>query len=669
MASGSINWSPRVVVDASASTSDPPDVAGAVDSSGKVHVFWVTSASGGSLKYTTLVSPYTSPSATVTIAVSGSQPRYPHVPAQVPLSGGYVPLVYQSGTGSPYSIVLDTTLAGSTSDTTPPSVPTGLAATVKSGTEIDLSWTASADDVAVTGYDVYRNGGKIGQVGGSTMTYADIAAAQGVSYTYAVDAFDAAGNHSAQSAFASATIPDTTPPTVPAGVSATTLSCAPKACFPLPPGHINTSWNASTDDVAVTGYTVYRDGTQIAAVPASTLWYEDTGRSQFTTYSYTVDAFDAAGNHSAQSTAASITTPDWTPPTAPAGLMATVVSNGEIDLSWTASTDNVGVAGYTVYRNGIAWTTTTGLAFADTGLGHGVTYTYTVDAFDAAGNHSAQSTAASATTPQQFVQSLGGVLTSGPSAASWASDHTYVFVRGTDNGLWYKTWSGTSWGNWTPLGGVLSSDPSVVSWGANRIDVFVRGSDNQLWHRWYENGVWYLWEPLGGVLTSAPGASSWGPNHLDIFVRGTDNALWQKTWNGSTWSNWQPLGGILTSNPSAVSSTANQIDVFVRGTDNGLWQKTWNGSSWGNWQPHGGVLTSAPAAASCTAGHLDVFVIGTDGGMWHLGYNGSTWSLWQPLGGVWTANPAGVCPPGTSFVLAFGRGTDNQLWQTSTPGS
>jgi chitodextrinase len=425
--------------------------------------------------------------------------------------------------------------------------------------------------------------------------------------------------------------------------------------------------------LGIAGYDIFRDGsnTALATVSGSTLTYADTGLTDATTHSYTVDAFD--GNlTSAQSGSASATTLDVTPPTVPTGLGATLSTNTlQVSLTWNASTDNVGVTGYTIYRNGSALTTVgaSPTSFTDSSVAFGSSYSYTVDAFDAAGNHSAQSLAALVSTPGLIMNPLGGVLTSAPSAASWASDHTYVFVRGTDNGLWYKTWSGTSWGNWTPLGGVLSSDPSVVSWGANRIDVFVRGSDNQLWHRWYENGVWYLWEPLGGVLTSAPGASSWGPNHLDIFVRGTDNALWQKTWNGSTWSNWQPLGGILTSNPSAVSSTANQIDVFVRGTDNGLWQKTWNGSSWGNWQPHGGVLTSAPAAASCTAGHLDVFVIGTDGGMWHLGYNGSTWSLWQPLGGVWTANPAGVCPPGTSFVLAFGRGTDNQLWQTSTPGS
>ena len=333
MTSGSISWSSRLIIDSSASNSDPPDVAGAVDSNGKVYVFWVTSVSSGALKYTTLASPYTSASSVVTIAVSGSQPRYPHVPAQAPLTLGYVPLLYQSGTGSPYSIVLDTTLAGSTGDTTPPSIPTGLTAAVKSGTEIDLGWNASTDNVAVTGYTIYRNGSQLATVGGSTTAYADKTAAQGVAYTYRVDAFDAAGNHSAQSASASATIPDTSPPTVPTGLIATPAA-----------GEVDLSWTASSDNVAVSGYGVYRNGTKIGQVSGSTTTYADKTTTQGTAYSYTVDAFDAAGNRSAQSAPATVNTPDTTPPSVPANLTATTSNTSlRVDLSWATSRDNVGV--------------------------------------------------------------------------------------------------------------------------------------------------------------------------------------------------------------------------------------------------------------------------------------------------------------------------------------
>jgi hypothetical protein len=92
---------------------------------------------------------------------------------------------------------------------------------------------------------------------------------------------------------------------------------------------------------------------------------------------------------------------DTTPPTQPEGLRATVVGPSQIDLSWTASTDNVGIAGYTIRRNGavIANTGTTATSYSDNGLSPATAYSYTVDAYDAAGNHSPQSATAQATTP------------------------------------------------------------------------------------------------------------------------------------------------------------------------------------------------------------------------------------------------------------------------------
>src|SRR5207245_3773127 len=105
--------------------------------------------------------------------------------------------------------------------------------------------------------------------------------------------------------------------------------------------------------------------------------YANTGLSPSTTYSYTVAAFDAAGNVSAQSSSASATTPappDTTPPTVPTGLTATAVSSSQINLSWTASTDNVGVTGYRVYRGGTQIATTSTPSYANTGLSPSTTY-------------------------------------------------------------------------------------------------------------------------------------------------------------------------------------------------------------------------------------------------------------------------------------------------------
>src|SRR5207244_10885315 len=97
--------------------------------------------------------------------------------------------------------------------------------------------------------------------------------------------------------------------------------------------------------------------------------------------------------------------PPTGPPTSPSTTLfrsrASAVSSSQINLSWTASSDNVGVSGYRVYRNGTQIATTGATSFANTGLSPSTTYSYTVAAYDAAGNLSAQSSPASATTPAE----------------------------------------------------------------------------------------------------------------------------------------------------------------------------------------------------------------------------------------------------------------------------
>jgi chitodextrinase len=89
---------------------------------------------------------------------------------------------------------------------------------------------------------------------------------------------------------------------------------------------------------------------------------------------------------------------DTTPPTVPTGVTATVISSTEIDLSWTASTDDVGVTGYVIYRNGKQIGTTMDTSYQSTGLKASTSYTYRVAAYDEAGNISAKSVAVTRTT-------------------------------------------------------------------------------------------------------------------------------------------------------------------------------------------------------------------------------------------------------------------------------
>ncbi|HCC05464.1 TPA: hypothetical protein DEP58_04140, partial [Patescibacteria group bacterium] len=89
---------------------------------------------------------------------------------------------------------------------------------------------------------------------------------------------------------------------------------------------------------------------------------------------------------------------DTTSPAVPSNLLTLAVSSSQINLAWTASTDNVGVVGYKIYRNGAYLTTTTSTSYSNTGLTAATTYSYRVSAIDAVGNESSQSTAKSATT-------------------------------------------------------------------------------------------------------------------------------------------------------------------------------------------------------------------------------------------------------------------------------
>jgi len=323
---------------------------------------------------------------------------------------------YHSPTGQPSSVIHDRVIRGSTPnavaltllqgvtmaalsggapDTTAPATPTGLTVTAVSPSQIGLSWAASTDDVAVTGYRVNRGGALLTTVGAVT-TLQNTGLSPSTTYTYTVQAVDAAGNASGQSAAASATTPpapDTTAPSTPTGLVASAGS----------PSQISLSWAASSDDVGVSGYRVYRGGALLIALGPVTAW-QNTGLSPATTYSYTVQAIDAAGNASAQSAAASATTSaapvDVIAPSTPGGLSASAVSSSQISVSWAASTDDIGVTGYRVYRNGALLLTLGAVtSLQNTGLSPSTTYSYTVQAVDAAGNASGQSVAASATTP------------------------------------------------------------------------------------------------------------------------------------------------------------------------------------------------------------------------------------------------------------------------------
>jgi chitodextrinase len=236
-----------------------------------------------------------------------------------------------------------------------------------------VSLTCSPFAQAETTTYTYDALGRLIQVNGS---------ANGSAATYT---YDAAGNRT-QTTSKSESIA----PSVPTGLGAT----------PISQTQINLSWSASTDNTGgsgLAGYRIYRGGTQVGT--SATTAYSDSGLTAGTTYLYRVAAYDVAGNVSAQSSQVSAKTLDTTPPSVPTALTGSAASATLINLSWVASTDNVGVTGYRIYRGGSQIGTSATTTYADSTVVGSTTYSYTVAAYDAVPNVSAQSTAKNVSTP------------------------------------------------------------------------------------------------------------------------------------------------------------------------------------------------------------------------------------------------------------------------------
>jgi fibronectin type 3 domain-containing protein len=319
---------------------------------------------------------------------------------------------------------LSTAVSATTPDATPPSVPSGVTATATGPHQIRLGWAPATDNVGVASYAIYRAGVKIAVASGTS--YLDTTVKDATTYAYNVTAVDSAGNTSGQSLAATASTPDGTAPSVPTTPKATSTA------FNL----VTVSWTAATDNVAVTGYRLYRNGALLTTLGNVTS-YQDRAVAGRSLYTYNVVALDAAGNASAQTPSVSVTTPaapDLTPPSVPLNLKAALTATGSVRLTWSTSSDNVGVTGYAIYRNGVALTTVTAASKTDTTVKQGTAYSYAVAAFDAAGNTSARTALVSITVPDTTPPSVPAnlKLTAGSKsvALAWSASTDNVGVKG-----------------------------------------------------------------------------------------------------------------------------------------------------------------------------------------------------------------------------------------------
>ena len=311
----------------------------------------------------------------------------------------------------------------SAGDTAAPTTPTNVNFNNAAPTSLTLNWSASTDNVGVTGYriDIATDSGFNNIISGynnlavgNVLTKGVTGLSAGTTYYGRARAYDAAGNTSGNSATASGTTiaaADTTAPSTPSSVN---FSDATQTSLAL-------NWSASTDNVGVTGYRI--DIATDSGFNNKVSGYNNLdvgnalskfvpGLSAGTTYYGRVRAYDAAGNTSGNSATASGTTTaaaDTIAPSTPTNVNFSNAAQTSLTLNWSASTDNVGVTGYRIdiatdsgFNNKVSGYNNLDVGNVLTkgvpGLSAGTTYYGRARAYDAAGNTSGNSSTASAAT-------------------------------------------------------------------------------------------------------------------------------------------------------------------------------------------------------------------------------------------------------------------------------
>jgi chitodextrinase len=403
-------------------------------------------------------------------------------------------------------------------DVTPPTAPGGLAASDVAADSVSLAWIGAADDVGVSGYEVIRDGAVVATV--TATSYVDGGLSPDTGYVYSVRAFDGAGNVGPAAVDVVVTTlgpPDVVAPGAPGTPEVVAIGVTEASLV----------WAEATDDVGVTGYEVARDD-QIVAVTSAPLLV-DGGLEPGSSYQYAVRAFDAAGNRGPWSeSVVAVTGPDVTAPSVPTDLAVTAVTGVSVDLAWSASVDDVAVAGYRVIRDGTPVGDTAVATFTDNALAPGATFAYQVVAIDAAGNESAPSAPLEVTTPGSDIGLIGA-------GSVW---------RYLDNG----SNQGTAWRQPGFADAAWASGPAELGYGdGDEATVVASGPVGNFHITTYFRHAFVVASP--GAITA-----------LELSIRRDDGAVVYLNGVEVVRTN-MPTGtiGHLTRAPSGVNGTAERV--------------------------------------------------------------------------------------------------------------
>ena len=246
--------------------------------------------------------------------------------------------------------IVDTFTTLTTVDTEAPGVPTNVSATDVTQTGAKVTWSASADNVGVVGYNVYVGEGKVNDTPVTATEYALTGLTANTEYTVSVSAVDAAGNESAKSKAATFTTleaeeeKDTEVLGVPTNVSAADVTQT----------GAKVTWSEATDNVGVAGYNVYVNEAKVNEELVAGTEFALTGLTEATEYTVRVSAVDAAGNESARSEAATFTTlesekPAPEKPSAPTNVKVSEITHTTAIVTWEPAAERAMAPGYNVY--------------------------------------------------------------------------------------------------------------------------------------------------------------------------------------------------------------------------------------------------------------------------------------------------------------------------------
>lgn len=341
-------------------------------------------------------------------------------------AGNLLSRTYPDGTVTSYTYDDDGRLATASfptvppADTSPPSVPSGVAATASAWDAVTVSWTASSDNVGVTRYAIYRGGTLLAWVNGTTTSFVDRSTAGATAYAYTVVALDAAGNASGASSAANVTTPagggtDTTAPSVPSGLVATANG----------PNRVDLSWSASTDPAATISRVGGTSGVNSTAATTKTLSYASTAgdllviETSNPSTTAVSSVTDSAGN-------------SWTKASGASGVRSTVLSGELWYAANAAAVSSVTVTFGASVKSAVALEEFAGVATASpldvSHVGSGASTspasgaTTAVAAGELVLGYTAYQSAATTYTPTAGYTALANAATSGSGNAGVADD-------------------------------------------------------------------------------------------------------------------------------------------------------------------------------------------------------------------------------------------------------